>query len=179
MTDVTRTIGSSIGAAVVWAAVLRVWMRFVSSNPEFSWGGTAAILAVGGVAGLGIGIARWRRQAGGRGWWRLSVFASLPVFAGPGLVMLPGALAGAAWIGRARPQRRWIGVAAAAGLGFGAVAGLGSELPDDRWLPAGLWLGAMVAAAAHGGAAFFCRRTEVPVDSESKPPTAEVGVRPT
>ncbi len=98
-----------------WAVVMRTWMRYISSSPEFSWSGTVFILLAGTIVGTVLGLARKRRRAGGVGWWRLSVLSLMLLGAG-GAVMWPSVVLGAAAIGRPRP--RWLRL----GLGLAAFA---------------------------------------------------------
>jgi len=53
-----------VAFGAVFAMVLRGWMRFVSTEPEFSWSGTGYIIGVFAVLGLMaglVGLARRRR----------------------------------------------------------------------------------------------------------------------
>ncbi len=95
------------GAAVglVWGVAMRVWMRYISAHPEFSWSGTLFILGASVIVGSLLGVAWWRRRAGGVGWWRLSALSLVLLGAG-GAVMWPSVILGA--IGFARPRPRWL-----------------------------------------------------------------------
>lgn len=95
--------GASVG--LLWGAAMRAWMRFISPNPEFSWAGTLFILGASVIAGTLLGVAWWRRRAGGVGWWRLSALSLVLLGAG-GAVMWPSVILGA--IGFARPHPRWL-----------------------------------------------------------------------
>jgi len=92
--------GAIIG--LVWGGILRVWMRFISTSPEFSWSGTGFILGACVIVGATLGLARKRRDAGGVGWWRLSILTLMLLGAG-GSVMWPSVVLGGAAIGRPRP----------------------------------------------------------------------------
>jgi len=142
-------IGAGLG--VLWGAVLRAWMRYISTNPEFSWSGTLFILGASAIAGSVLGLARHRRSVGGVGWWRLSV-ASLLLLGAGGAVMWPTVVLGAIAIGRRRP--RWVVTV----LTLGAVA---AQIPvmQDAVLENGrlgiagkgvaiLWFAPMIAAEA-------------------------------
>lgn len=109
--------GAVIG--LVWGGILRVWMRFISTSPEFSWSGTGFILGAGVLAGATLGFARKRRQAGGVGWWRLSILA-LMLLGGGGSVMWPSVVLGGAAIGRQR--RGWL-------RGVLGLAAIGAQVP--------------------------------------------------
>ena len=96
---------------LIWGAIARAWMRFISTEPEFSWSGTIFIVVAFGLFGLGQGVALAARRAG---WGRPGVTAArafgglgmVPIFAGAGAVMLPTVLGGGlAWARRDWP--RW------------------------------------------------------------------------
>ena len=75
-------------------------MRFVSTDPEFSWSGTGFILGAALLAGLGLGTAyAWSRRAR-RGWWRALGFPLIFLGAGAGSIMLPGVIIGGLGMGR-------------------------------------------------------------------------------
>jgi hypothetical protein len=93
--------GAAIG--LVWGAVMRVWMRYISSSPEFSWSGTLFILGASFIVGAVLGLARQRRLAGGAGYWRLSL-ASLLLLGAGGAVMWPSVVLGAIAFARSRPN---------------------------------------------------------------------------
>ncbi|GAA1563254.1 hypothetical protein GCM10009789_15390 [Kribbella sancticallisti] len=84
--------GSAFGLA--WGAAARVWMRLISTDPEFTWTGTGVILASTSVCGLVLGFLYGVRRAGWSRWWRLLSVVWLFVFAGPGFVFLPAFLLG-------------------------------------------------------------------------------------
>lgn len=90
---------------LVWGILMRGWMRFISSDPEFSWAGTMFILGASVIVGSVLGLARKRRMAGGVGWWRMSILALMLLGAG-GAVMWPSVIAGGVAFGRPKP--RWI-----------------------------------------------------------------------
>ena len=92
--------GATLG--LIWGVVMRAWMRFISSDPEFSWSGTFFILVASTVAGTVLGLARLRRRSGGQGWWRLSLLALVGLGAG-GAVMWPTVMAWGLALGRRRP----------------------------------------------------------------------------
>ena len=108
--------GALVGLA--WGVSMRGWMRYISSDPEFSWGGTFFILAAAAIVGSLLGLARHRRRVGGTGWWRLS-FASLLLLGAGGAVMWPSVVLGA--IALARRNTRWW-------LPLG-IAALGAQVP--------------------------------------------------
>ncbi len=109
--------GAIIGLA--WGGILRLWMRFISTSPEFSWSGTGFILGACVIVGATLGLARKRRDVGGVGWWRLSILTLMLLGAG-GSVMWPSVVLGGAAIGRPRP--RWF-------RGVLALAAIGAQVP--------------------------------------------------
>jgi hypothetical protein len=96
---------------VAWGVVARVWMRLVSTSPEFSWRGTLGILGSAGFAGLILGVVHAARTGGGSPWWRLLCLLALVAFHGLGIVLLP-AVIGGGWGLRRGVLGRVTGVAA-------------------------------------------------------------------
>ena len=95
-------VGAAAGLTL--GVVARVWMRWISTDPEFSWAGTIAIVAsfaVFGAAQSAAAVARIRAiRAGGIAVFRvLAVVLSVGLFGAAGAVMLPTVLFGslAAW----------------------------------------------------------------------------------
>ena len=78
-------------------------MRFISTDPEFTWSGTGFILAAALLAGLGLGTAYALARRGHRGWWRLFAAPLILLGAGAGSIMLPGTIIGGLAFGR----RNW------------------------------------------------------------------------
>jgi hypothetical protein len=84
-------VGLALGA--VWGVAARVWMRLVSTTPEFSWAGTLGIVAFAAVFGMLTGLAwRARHATGGRRWLRLVAVPCLLLFAGQGAPFAPAFL---------------------------------------------------------------------------------------
>lgn len=77
-------LGAALGLG--WGVLMRIWMRFISTSPEFSWTGTMFILGASAIAGAVLGFARHRRNAGGQGWWRLSILSLLLLGAAGGVM---------------------------------------------------------------------------------------------
>lgn len=103
-------------------------MRFISTDPEFTWSGTGFILGAALLAGLGLGTAYALKRKGHRGWWRLFGIPLILLGAGAGAIMLPGTIVG----GLAFGQRNWpravrIGLATVAIVGTLALIGLTGE----------------------------------------------------
>lgn len=50
-------------AGFTWGVLIRLWMRLISTNPEFTWGGTLYILGAATILGVGVaGAAAGRRS---------------------------------------------------------------------------------------------------------------------
>ncbi len=56
------------GLGFVWGIAARIWMRLISTRPEFSIFGTAAILVIATVFGAWAGLAFAARRRGWRRW---------------------------------------------------------------------------------------------------------------
>ena len=95
-------ISGAIGG-LLWGVLMRSWMRFISTDPEFTWSGTGFILAAALLAGLGLGTAYALGRKGHRGWWRLFAAPLILLGAGAGAIMLPGTIIGGLAFGR----RNW------------------------------------------------------------------------
>jgi hypothetical protein len=68
-------------------------MRLVSTDPEFSWSGTLAIVGMAAVSGALVGVSwRARLAAGRRRWFRWLFVPGLLLFAGQGAPFAPAFL---------------------------------------------------------------------------------------
>lgn len=123
-----RMVGLGAAAGLGWGALMRAWMRFISTDPEFSWGGTLFILGAATVVGAVLGLARARRRRGGGGWWRLSL-TSLVLLGAAGAVMWPTVVAWGAALGRRRPW--WLVTPLAVGGALLQVDVIRSAVLDD------------------------------------------------
>lgn len=56
------------GLGLVWGIAARIWMRLISTNPEFTISGTAAILVIAMLFGVFVGFAFAARWRGWRRW---------------------------------------------------------------------------------------------------------------
>lgn len=59
---------SGAGLGLVWGIAARIWMRLISTKPEFTVSGTAAILVIAMVFGALVGFAFAARRRGWRRW---------------------------------------------------------------------------------------------------------------
>lgn len=125
-------------SGLVWGIGLRAWMRFITTDPEFTWSGTLFIIGATTVAGAMTGLAYDRWRLGRGNWWRLLGFFFLPLGAGAGSVMVPTFVLGGLALGRRRWPFWWRVLLAAVAIGFQIfffASGVG-ELPPGRELPA-------------------------------------------
>jgi len=92
-------VGAAAGA--LWGVVARGWMRFISAEYEFTWGGTLAIVAIFAIFGFGQAIAavvrrsecRPRSQIAGR---VVAIATTVPLGMAAGAMMLPSTVAAVA-----------------------------------------------------------------------------------
>jgi hypothetical protein len=62
------TVLSGAGLGLGWGITARLWMRLISTRPEFSIVGTAFILATATIFGACVGLALVARRRGWQGW---------------------------------------------------------------------------------------------------------------
>jgi hypothetical protein len=86
-----------------WGVAIRLWMRYISTDPEFTWAGTGYIVGAATLVGTLLGVAIYRRSLAKGNWWRLNGLAVLTLGMAAGAVMIPTVLVGGLAIGR----RRW------------------------------------------------------------------------
>ena len=95
--------GALVGLAL--GIIARAWMRWISTDPEFSWGGTIGIL-VGFVLFFTVhaAVLLGRRQGWSRRWLTVTrvvaAFLSLGIFSAAGASMLPTVLTASLGLGR-------------------------------------------------------------------------------
>ena len=76
--------GAALG--LTWGVLARLWMRLISTDPAFTWGGTIYILLAAMILGLGVGGAAAGRRSPRR--WARRVTR---VLGGISLIVLSGA----------------------------------------------------------------------------------------
>ncbi|WP_459161915.1 hypothetical protein [Pseudonocardia bannensis] len=84
-------------------ALARVWMRFISDAPEFTWSGTAIILASSTIIGAPAGLVVVARRQGRRGAGLLRALGGSSMIllgVGGGMVILPTLLLGVLAVAR-------------------------------------------------------------------------------
>ena len=102
------TLAAGLFGGLSLGILARLWMRLISDDPEFTWGGT--IFIVGGFTVFGFTqsvVAVARRRPRRR--WALTIvrvigtIGMLPLFVGAGSLMLPAVVAG----GLAKARVEW------------------------------------------------------------------------
>ena len=106
--EIAAARGALLGLVV--AALARVWMRLVSEDPEFTWGGTITIAVVFMVFGACTGLVGAALARGRSGWWRVAALPGLGAFLAQGLVVLPLAVLSAAFYGYPSDDMQVIGI---------------------------------------------------------------------
>lgn len=76
------------GLGLTWGVASRIWMRLISTRPEFSIAGTAMILGIATIFGTFVGLGFAARRRGWTGWryWaaRVAVVITFLPFGGAG-----------------------------------------------------------------------------------------------
>ena len=138
MAQVRRTAGwMAIGGAcgLTWGIAIRAWMRLISDEPEFSLGGTLAIVGTATIVGLGFGLALSSRTWTSRTRPVARWLGGVPVVflgAGAGSITLPTIVFGGLALGTPRPRlaTRIVAVGAlAVGIAAGGLAGSQGSIP--------------------------------------------------
>jgi len=161
-------------AGLVWGAFARLWMRWISTDAEFSWSGTNFILGAFAVVGLSQSAAYLGRRAelrrGPLTALRLvTTVCLLPLGMGAGMLLFPTVvLAPLAWFRTRWPAwlRGVVGVLAA--LPFVMVVVM--LFADLAWWRA--IVGAPWCAMVYGGLVWAARWSLAPVDDGWRVPTA-------
>lgn len=161
---VVWVLGGLLGG-VVWGVVCRLWMRYVSDVPSFSWTGTLFILGVTGLAGLALGVLELLRRRGVGAWRYVALLPALLMFVGQGIPFLPPAVLGSLALSGRGP--RWVRVPAAV-LSFSSL-GLfllpDVSIPNDPVVTV-LWFVAMSAALAVAWTPAWRRRERAATSEE-------------
>jgi hypothetical protein len=107
---------------VLLGVLLRLWMRFVSTEPEFSWGGTGYIVGIFAVLGLMAGLVDMGRRLGWHGGLVITRILggvlALGCFMAAGLTMFPTIVPASLGVARTdwwKPLRVALVMVAAAG----------------------------------------------------------------
>jgi hypothetical protein len=167
-------------AGLAWGVVARLWMRFISTDPEFTWSGTLFIIFGFGIFGLTQGVALAGRRAG----WRrpgLTVarvvggIGMVPIFGGAGALMLPTVLGGGlAWF--RTDWSRWVRGVLVAVACLPPVFLFGSGLSEDGW-SFKLVVGALLLLPLYGVIILATRPTLAPqLDGWRLPRLVRIGL---
>lgn len=102
LVTMVRAAAAGLALGAGWGVLARMWMRMISTTPEFSWSGTLLIIGFSALAGLGLGLVHGARSRHRSRWWRLAVVLALPIVsAAQGVVFAPAFwLGGFAFAGR-------------------------------------------------------------------------------
>lgn len=144
---IARGVALGVLAGIGWAVLARVFMRLITTGPEFSWVGTMLIVALSVVFWVSVGVVSGARASGRSRWWRLAGVPAPLIFASQGLLLLPGAaLVAMGLAARVAWQRALL-----VGAGLGGTYVLLTLLDDERVLqPRTQSLGFVLAAACAG-----------------------------
>ena len=139
------TIAGGALTGAVWGVAARLWMRSIATDPQFTWSGTAYIVAVPTIVGLCMGIVRSSRAPKVSRFF--GVASAVLLGMGAGMLMLPTVLLGSV----ANARRRWHAVfrillAALAAVPVLAVLSETSSLPLVRRTAAMLVYGVLCFA---------------------------------
>jgi hypothetical protein len=118
------------GLGLAWGIAARLWMRLITTTPEFSIPGTAAILIITTVFGGWVGLAYVARRRGWHGWRHyaprtLVVVFFLPFGIAGGLPLMLTVLVATLAI----TQRAVVGLWVLAGLVMLVAAGTDIDMP--------------------------------------------------
>lgn len=146
-----RHLGAGLALGALTGVEARGFMRLLTDEPEFSWGGTAFIVGIFAVAGLALAAAYDMKLRGRSRWWKLLALPAILTVLGQGMLLLPGVLG----VGLAMSRRRWrriVGVLLLVAYPVAVPAALGAfgELPTPRFA-AGLAAVVVCCAAMAAG----------------------------
>jgi hypothetical protein len=158
MVSLLRSAAAGLGLGVGWGIAARVWMRLISTDPQFTWAGTGLILALTGASGLVLGILYGVRRAGRSRWWRILAAPCLLMFAGPGMLFVPAFFLG----GLLYLRHQWARVIGILGIALGEVVlwSVSKNDPVNPWYLYGGFLVLSVAVSA-GAAELYRPRAVV------------------
>ncbi len=141
--SVRAAILGGAGLGLLWGIAARIWMRLISTHPEFSIPGTVAILSIATLFGTFVGLAFAARRRGWRRWGHyvprtLAVMFFIPFGIAGGLPLMLTVLVAT------------LGLTRRAAAGWWVIAGLTLLLANatDIRVPPSLGISAVVGALA-------------------------------
>ncbi len=167
-------LGGGLIAGTAWGINARLWMRYITTDPEFTWGGTLFIVIGFAIAGTSQTMAHLARRRITTRWKltlaRMATFAGLlPIFVGAGALMAPTVLLGALAVSHGN-WPRWFRVVLGIGAALPVVAVSASVFADFSVLHALLaivWL-----LVIYGIIVWAAQATLAPQMDGWRPPTA-------
>lgn len=129
---------SGLVLGFIWGVAIRLWMRYISTNPEFTWAGTGYIVGAAALVGTLLGVAYHRYRLGKGNWWRLNGLSVLFLGVAAGGVMIPTVILGGLGLGRRTWPKGVRGLLLLLAVGFQVFffAGNTDEFPRGRFIPA-------------------------------------------
>ena len=153
--------GSTLAGAL-WGAHARIWMRFITADPEFTWSGTLFIVGGFTVAAVMQAILFLARRSGLRRRLLtplrvLGLVSLLPLGIGAGSVMLGPTLVAATAVGhRQWPRAARLLLFGVTAIGFVAVAAsLYRDLDPIRSTAGVVWMAVLYAVIVWAALATF------------------------
>lgn len=140
-------LGGGLIAGTVWGINARLWMRYISTDPDFTWGGTLFIVLGFAIVGSSQSIAYVARTRVSTRWKltlvRMATFAGVvPIFGGAGGLMAPTVLLGALSASHGN-WPRWFRVLLGIGAALPVIAvstSVSADFPVLHTLLATIWL---------------------------------------
>lgn len=168
---------SGLVLGFVWGVAIRLWMRYISTDPEFTWAGTGYIVGAATIVGTLLGFAYFRYRLAKGNWWRTAGLSVLLLGLAAGGVMIPTVILGALGLGR-RNWPQWLRgllLALAVGAQVALFAEGGVDFPRGRFVPAmvayavfiGLetWAASIAVLPSRNGARAADTRAQLGVDA--------------
>jgi hypothetical protein len=146
-------LASALGIGMAWGALARVWMRLISTDPEFTVSGSVFIVGAFTVAAVAQAIAlvarRWRAPLARLFGRVVGILGMVPLFTGAGAIMLPTVVGGGLAVG----QREWPRAARvlATMVAMAPVLGVTVSLVNDLGPGPRLLAGFVVLVGLYGG----------------------------
>ncbi|HKX76082.1 MAG TPA: hypothetical protein VJR05_11920 [Acidimicrobiia bacterium] len=162
-------------AGCLWGVLMRLWMRYIATRPEFSWSGTGYIIGASTLVGLCLGVAWWRWRLGRGNWWRLWGPVMLLLGVGAGAIMIPAVLLGGLGWGRTG-WPRWLRLSlVAASMGAVTAVVAGDTRADRRVIATLVFLALLTVEIWAASVIFRPSRSAVPAADIPAPLPADAG----